>query len=155
MCVSNAFQHLATRFKEQRLKLKGIFTDTWCKWASKSADIIFPGVPIKRDIFHAVQRFTSSIPKRKQYYAKITSDYPLIFRAPTDIGKKLENTPDSHILLQNVKKFENKWNHVKYNKGESVLNAKAIKEINNIKVHIRKHVCLAYHLGAEQTETNG
>ena len=103
--VSNAFQQLATRFKEQELKLKGIFTDTCCKWASKFADI-FPGVPIKLNLFHAVQRFTSSIPKRKQYYAKITSDYPLVFRAPTDIGgKRLENTPDSHILLQNVKKI--------------------------------------------------
>ena len=126
--VSNAFQQLASRFKEQGLKrLGGIFTDTCCKWASKFKDI-FPGVPIKLDLFHAIQRFTSSVPKRKQYHAKITRDYSLVFRAPTDIGEKRpENTPDSHVLQDNLEKFENKWKHIKYDNGENVLNAKAIK----------------------------
>ena len=74
--VSDAFLQLANRFKEQGLKqLKGIYTDTCCcKWASKFV-AIFPRVPIKLDLFHAVQRFTSSIPKRKQYHAEITLDY--------------------------------------------------------------------------------
>ena len=137
--VSNAFQQLANRFKEQGLKqLRGIFTRTCCKWALKFKDI-FPGVPIKLDLFHAVQRFTSSIPTRKQYHANITRDYSLVFRAPTDIGeKRLENTPNNHVLEENMEKFEKKWKHIKYDNGENVLNAKAIKEINNIKVHISK-----------------
>ena len=137
--MSNAFRQLGERFEQQGLKkLKGIFTDTCCKWASKLADI-FPGVPVKLDLFHAIQRFTSSIHKRKQYYAEITRDYSLVFRAPTDLGeKRLDNTPDSHVLLQNIKKFEKKWQHVKYNNDENVLNANAIKEMKNIKVHIRK-----------------
>ena len=137
--VSSAFRQLGDRFKQQGLKqLKGIFTDTCCKWASKFADI-FPGVPVKLDLFHAVQRFTSSIPKRKQYHAQIARDYSLVFRAPTDLGeKRLENTPDSRVLLENMDKFEKKWQHVKYSNGENVLNANVINEIKNIKVHIRK-----------------
>ncbi len=92
--VSNAFRQLGERFEQQGLKkLKGIFTDTCCKWASKLADI-FPGVPVKLDLFHAIQRFTSSIHKRKQYYAEITRDYSLVFRAPADLGEK-----DLTILL--------------------------------------------------------
>ena len=77
-------------------------------------------MPIKLDLFHAVQRFTSSIPKRKQYYAKITRDYSLVFRAPADIGeKRLESTPESHVLLQNMQKFEKNENMEKFEKMET------------------------------------
>jgi hypothetical protein len=69
--VSNAFRQLAERFEQQGLnKLKGIFTDTCCKWVSKLADI-FHRVLVKLDLFHAIQHFTSSIPKQKQYHGVI------------------------------------------------------------------------------------
>ncbi len=36
-------------------------------------------------------------------------------RAPTDLGeKRLENTPDSRVLLENMDKFEKKWQHVDF-----------------------------------------
>lgn len=136
--VSGAFCQLADRFKQQGNQLKGIFTDTCCKWASKFAEV-FPGVPVKLDLFHAVQRFTSSIPKRKQYHAQLARDYSLVFRDPADLGeKRMASTPEKHILLENMEKFGKKWKNVKYNNGQNVLNENANNEIKNIKVHIRK-----------------
>jgi hypothetical protein len=137
--VSHAFCQLATHFKKRTLsQIKGIYTDTCCKWTSKLLEI-FPEVPIKLDLFHTVQHFTSSIPKRKQYHAEISRNYSLVFRSSTDLGvARLANTPESSVLLQNMDKFEKKWKEVKYSTGEAVLNTNAMKEIENIKVHVRK-----------------
>ena len=133
---------------------KRIYTDTCCKWTSKLSEI-FPGVPIKLDLFHAVQRFTSSIPKRKQYHAEISRDYSLVFRSSTDLGvARLANTPESSVLLENMDKFEKKWKEVKYSTGEAVLNTNAMKEIENIKVHIRKGCLSGIPLDVGQTEMN-
>ena len=66
--VSDAFLHLAEHFKHQEKQLRGIYTNTCCKWETKFEQV-FPGVPVKLYLFHAVQRFTKSIPKRKQHYA--------------------------------------------------------------------------------------
>ena len=37
---------------------------------------------------HAVQHFTSSIPKRKQYHAQLACDYSLVFHDPTNLREK-------------------------------------------------------------------
>jgi hypothetical protein len=77
--VSNAFLQLAKRFSRQKKQLKGIYTDTCCKWAA-NFEKVFPGVPVKLDLFHAVQRFPESIRKKRQYHAQLARDYSLILR---------------------------------------------------------------------------
>ena len=109
-----------------------------CKWAGKFGDI-FPGVPIKLDIFHAIQRFTSSIPKKNKYYSKLARDYSLVFRDPADLGtKKIKDTPAKEVILKNMEKFERKRENIKYKDGKNVLSEAALKEIKNIKIHIQK-----------------
>ena len=72
------------------------------KCATKLEEV-FPGVPVKLDIFHAVQRFTSSIPKRKQYHAQLARDYSLVFRDPTDLGeKRTADTPVKEVIFGKV-----------------------------------------------------
>ena len=136
--VSDAFLQLAERFKRQEKQLRGIYTDTCCKWATKFEQV-FPGVPVKLDLFHAVQRFTKSIPKRKQHYAQIARDYSLVFRDPNDLGEnRTADTPAKNVLVENLSKFERKWKNVAFDDETTVLNEKSLKEIKNIKIHIEK-----------------
>mgnify|MGYP002803930454 CR=1 FL=1 len=140
--VSDIFSQLSERFQQQKQKLSGIYTDTCCKWAGKFEDL-FPGVPVKLDIFHAIQRFTSSISKKKKYHSRLARDYSLVFRDPTDLGqKRMMDTPAKEVFLKNMEKFERKWKNVKYKDGQSVISEAAWKEIKNIKIHIQKE-CLS------------
>jgi len=136
--VKDVFKQLSERFNRQGKKISGIYTDSCCKWAWKLNNI-FPEVPVKLDLFHAVQRLTSKIPKRTKYHAEILRSYSLVFRDPKDLGdQRMVNTPEPEILMQNLKKFEREWKDVKDDNGHSVLNSDALKEIKNIKVHILK-----------------
>ena len=101
--VSDMFSQLSERFQQQKQKLSGIYTDTCCKWAGKFEDV-FPGVPIKLDIFHAIQCFTSSISKKKKYYSKLARDYSLVFQDPVDLGtKRMKDTPAKEVILKTWK----------------------------------------------------
>ncbi|XP_068687029.1 uncharacterized protein [Montipora foliosa] len=136
--VRNIFNQLAERFQTQGKTLSGIFTDTCCKWAGKLNDI-FPGVPVKLDLFHAVQRFTSTIPKRAKYHAKILRAYALVFRDPKDLGEQRAlETPEPEVLIDNLKKFQREWKDVTDGNGHLALNTNATREMKNIKVHILK-----------------
>ena len=52
---------LKKRFGSQNLNLEGVIIDNCCKWSGMFS-LIFPGVPVKLDLFHAVERFTSALP---------------------------------------------------------------------------------------------
>jgi len=81
--VKDVFKQLSERFNRQGKKISGIYTDSCCKWAWKLNNI-FPEVPVKLDLFHAVQRLTSKIPKRTKHHAEILRSYSLVFRDPKD-----------------------------------------------------------------------
>lgn len=102
--VKNTFTQLSERFKTQGKKISGIYTDTCCKWAGKFASV-FPGVPVKLDLFHAVQRLSSTIPKGTKYRAEILRTYSLVFRDPQELGEqRLLNTPQPEVLIKKLAK---------------------------------------------------
>ena len=136
--VENVFRTLAKRFESAQNKLEGIFLDNCCKWANLLSTI-FPNVPVKLELFHAVQRMLKTIPKHSTMYAQIAKDYPMVFRDPLDIGlERRLPTPTKEVLVANLEKFKNKWTHVKYLNGNSVLTKGSHSQLNNIMFHIEK-----------------
>ena len=136
--VGNIFNQLAERFQTQGKTLSGIFTDTCCKWPGKLNDT-FPGVPVKLDLFHAMQSFTSTIPKRAKYHAEILRAYALVFRDPKDLGEQRTlETPEPEVLIDNFKKFQQELKDVTDRNGHLVLNTNVTREMKSIKVYILK-----------------
>ena len=107
--VSKMFADLRERFQVQNSRLEGIMIDNCCKW-KESLRRVFPGIPVKLDLFHAVQRFVKTISKRNPYHRAISKDYGLIFRDPKDLGeKRTMPTPDPSVILHNLDQFLSKW----------------------------------------------
>ena len=66
------------------------------------------------------------------------NDWSLVFRDRTDHGpKRCKVTPDPAVLESNLDQFESRWKNVKYN-DVPVLNEAALKELSNIRKHIKK-----------------
>ena len=127
--------NIKQRSKDNGLKL--ICMDSGCKWSSLLADI-FPGVFIKQDLFHAVQRLVKTLKKRDPVQRDVASDFGKIFRCPQDLGdtRKMP-TPSKDALISNLQNFLKKWeNWESY--GIKLLTPDGISVICNIRRHILK-----------------
>ena len=134
--LENVFRQLSQRFISQNIVIEGIFLDNCCKW-TQFLGKYFPGVCIKLDIFHAVQRLVRKIPKRSKYSSVMSKEYGLVFRQPGDIGKKRSaSSPSADVILENLEKFTLKWESVINQSGTSVFIEEMLKK--PIKVHIKK-----------------
>ena len=51
-----------------------IIIDNCRKW-KEVLNRLFPGTPIKLDLFHAVQRFVKTLSKRNPYHHAVSRDY--------------------------------------------------------------------------------
>ena len=74
--------------------------DDCCKVRSKLQQI-FPNVLVKLDLFHAIQRVTSKLPKWKRQYlsSSLINYFKMIFRADADQGEIKEmDTPDEQTI---------------------------------------------------------
>ena len=133
--VRNMFMNIKQRSKDNGLKL--ICIDNCCKWSSLLADI-FPGVSIKQDLFHAVQRFVKTLKKRDPVQRDVASDFGKIFRCPQDLGdtRKMP-TPSKDVLISNLQNFLKKWENRESN-GVKRLTPDRISVISNIRGHILK-----------------
>ena len=82
---TTAFEQIEDLLVEFKCKLVAassaltmIIVDDCCS-VSPSYQRIFPGVPVKLDIFHACQRFAKTIPKACSSRKKLASDFGLVF----------------------------------------------------------------------------
>ena len=131
------FVNLKHRFDKSRTKIDGICIDNCCKWADK-LNLFFPGVPVKLDLFHAVQRFVKTISKHNPFFREVSNDYGLVFRDNRDLGdKRTMDTPHCNVLLANLERFLLKWKNVKW-KDTPVISPKGTQQLKNIKKHIKK-----------------
>ena len=97
---------------------------------------------VSLDIFHAIQRVTRKMSKRHPFFFECMNDFKMVFRSPTDIGKKRrQKTPCSAVTMERLEDFIKKWKRCELN-GWRVLNDNALKEITSLRVHIRRG-CLA------------
>ena len=105
------------------------------------------------DLFHAIQRVTRKMPKRHAMYYACINDFKMVFRSPTDIGKKRQQkTPCSAVTLQQLDDFTKKWRRCSIN-GWFILNDHVLKDISALKIHITRG-CLANLLPGMGTNRN-
>lgn len=138
--VEDILKNLKHRFDKQKASCDTIFVDNCCKVRSKLQQI-FPHVSVKLDLFHAIQRVTTKVPKGKRQYlsSSFIDDFKMIFRADADQGEIREmDTPDEHTIMSNLEHLTERWKDVNYDNGETVLNENVLHEIENLKVHIER-----------------
>ena len=74
---------------------------------------IFPDISVKLDPFHAIQRVTKKIPKKKgcngtimQLRREMMLSLRQLFRDPNDKGEeRTMDTPSPEIILENIEVF--------------------------------------------------
>ena len=138
--VEDILKNLKCRLEQQGTMCHTIFVDNCCTVRGKFTEI-FPDALIKLDLFHAIQRVTSKVPKDRKHYLSpsFINDFRMIFRADGDQGVTREmDTPDEGTLMSNLEKFAERWRHVCYDSGEPVLNGNICRELENLKIHIKK-----------------
>ena len=132
------FENLRKRFDNSGTKLSAIFIDNCCKWRDSLASI-FPGIPVKLDLFHAVQRVVREVPKRSTFSKEFSNEFGLVFRQNDDHGvRRTKPTPTSNVILKNIEQLICKWNNVKHDDGTAVLSKTVLSEIDNLRRHITK-----------------
>ena len=118
--------------------IETIYIDNCCQWKRLLQDVFGKRLKVKLDLFHAVQRITSKMPKRHAYYSACTSDLRLVFRATGDQGRKrTDTTPEASELLSNLDIFMEKWRSIAID-SHKILTDEAIQEISRLKVHVSR-----------------
>lgn len=119
-----------------------IYVDNCCQVRKKLHEVFGNDTLVKLDVFHAVQRITRAMSKRHAFFHSCMHDVRMLFRNPTDIGKKRTmSTPDSTLMLSNLDNFVLKWKNVEHN-GRKILTDKVICQLQTLRAHVQ-HGCLA------------
>ena len=88
------------------------------------------------DLFHAVSRVVTQIPKRHPFHAACSSDFAQVFRDSEDWGlSRTKPTPNSEKILNNLDEFETKWKTITF-QDMPILTVKALDEIRKLRKHI-------------------
>lgn len=106
---TRSFEEIRSLLAELKEKLstelKRVVVDDCCKVRALYQSV-FPGVEVKLDIFHAMQRVTKAIPKGSEFSKKFTKDLGMILTQKSDCGEVREMATPSHaVILQNVDNF--------------------------------------------------
>lgn len=136
-------RNLKRRLDNKGISTTSIYIDNCCQWRNSLQDVFGVDVCVKLDLFHAVQRVISKIPKRGAKGSVITGlrrplkeDLKLVFRDPSDLGTvRKKSTPSKQTLMANLEHFLTKWDSVESD-GETILTQAAKREIENLKKHI-------------------
>ena len=119
------------------MKLEGFSIDNCCVWRLLLQGV-FGLLPIKLDLFHAVQRIASKIKKRHPLRRKCLDAFRLVFRENGDIEKdRKQPTPSREIMLKNLARFRENWNNIAFGE-KNILSKQACDELDKLKVHIQK-----------------
>ena len=158
--VKSTIQNLKKRLDSNGIKVTSIYIDNCCQWRNLLQNVFGEEVCVKLDLFHAVQRIVSKIPKRgkkgsviKDLRRRLKDELKLVFRDPSDLGKvRTKSTPSKQALMENLEQFFTKWNGVESD-GEEILTQAAKKEIEDLKKKTLKMVvCATFQFRADQTE---
>ena len=75
--------------------------------------IIFPGVDVKLDLFHACQRITKTFTRGNALQNDITRDFIQICRDNNDLGEtRTKHTPSEEQIEKNLNSFHDRWINV-------------------------------------------
>ena len=156
---STKFEHIENNLKELKGRLdnagvtaRAIFVDDCCKVRGKYQSVFGAEQVVKLDLFHAVQRITSTVRKGTEMSKKFANEFGLVFRNNADLGQTRNMPtppPNGNVTEENLENFERRWKHVL----DSPEHEKTKNEINKIKIHVRKG-CLSDINPGEGTSMN-
>ena len=155
--VKDLLEEVSSRIKNQNVKLEYIVIDKCCGSGGEAKfyqSIFGMDVPIKLDLFHAVQRvlhpFTSKKSQETNLFGK---EFGLIFRENCDLlGKRKAKTAELHLINEHLDDFLLRWNTALNAYSDSV-KSNVLKEIDKLRVHIDND-CLSGLRPGSGTECN-
>ena len=80
--------NIKRRLDKNSQQLKEFFVDNCCHWRKKIQQIFGKDTNVLLDLFHAIQRVQTKIPKKHPLHLKCCYDFLLVFRAVTDSSKE-------------------------------------------------------------------
>ena len=118
--------------KRNDVNLKAVHVDNCCQ-SRKQIQEIMGDVPVKLDLFHAVQRITNVVPKRTEFSKTFCKEFSLVFRQDGDLGddRKLK-TPEPPIISKNLDTFCERW--------KTVLASDVFKSLSSEIENLRRHI---------------
>ena len=129
--------------------LQTVIVDDCCRVRNQYQSI-FPGVVVKLDLFHATQRVIKTFPKGSEWSKQISTEFGLVFRADGDCGAtRCLTTPAPDIIERNLDNFIKRWKNTLSHDDQ----AKTFKELQNLRVHVKKGCLSGIHPG-QGTESN-
>jgi hypothetical protein len=121
-----------------RWRVFEIYIDNCCSWRRKLQEVFGHELEVKLDIFHAIKRVGEKISKKHRLRKLFMADWKLVFRDPSDRGESRKVVTPSPVVLEgNLDNFNHEWKKAEYNK-QPILNDSVLKEMENIRVHMRK-----------------
>ena len=136
---------LRNRLACQGKQLKEFEIDNCCSLRQKLQSVFGAQLHVYLDIFHAVQRISTKIPKRHPYYYECLKSLQLVFRDPSDQGSvRMKVTPPPHVLRQQMCMFQETWKDMEFN-GKKILPPLAMKEIRCLLVHMERGCLSGIH----------
>ena len=113
-----------------------MIVDNCCAVKNILRGIFGEQLQVKLDLFHAVQRFTSTMEKHTPLRRQLSREYGLVFRSVKDMNKERKmHTPDSKELLSNLGQFVSKWK-----KHIGTFPAPTANKIHCVFKKIQKHI---------------
>ncbi|PFX11080.1 hypothetical protein AWC38_SpisGene25459, partial [Stylophora pistillata] len=127
--VKNLLRDVKSR---NRLKLKAVHVDNCCQSRKQIQDIM-EDVPVKLDLFHAIQRVTNMVPKGNEFSRTFCKEFSLVFRQDGDLGDERKmKTPDASVMSKNLDTFCERW--------KTFLASEIYEPLSNEIVKLRRHI---------------
>lgn len=140
--VRNLLQGIKGRCDKKKQIVQTCYIDNCCAWRGKLQSIFTTNCSVKLDLFHAVSKVVTVIPKRHPFHGACSKDLTQSLRSSDDYGPVTKKaTPRPEVILANMNAFEEKWRSVAYEE-RPVLNVKALDELRKLRKHVTKE-CLS------------
>ena len=98
---------VARRENRNGINLKSVHVDNCCQ-SRKQIQEVMGDVPVKLNLFHAVQRVTNVIPKRNEFSKTFCKEFSLVFGQDGDLGDD-RKTPEPPMIRKNLDTFCERW----------------------------------------------
>ena len=149
LCKGSKFEEVRTmltalnkRFSYQNSNPSIICVDNCCQWRDLLVDV-FPGISVKLDVFHGIQRITTTISKKGNSQVRfirkqMINSLKLSIRKDQDRGifRSME-TAAPGLIIKNLEQFVNHWRDIQVDKLK-VLSVDTIDAIEKLKVRVNK-----------------
>ena len=128
---------LLTDLKHRASNLKSVYIDDCCKLRTKIHSIFGQEIMVKLDLFHAVKRISTTLPKKHPLIHQCTQDLQLVFRKDGDTGKqRTESTPEPDVMSSKLEKFVSRWKDIEDGNGKKVFTPPTFEAVRKLREHI-------------------